>query len=164
MGKSQTAASSLVLAVPAAILAYFTIMAGLQHTESMPTMLMAVVWMTAGLSGLMALFPLWSFLLVKSGPVAAAAAAGGGAVAAAESGLVDASEPDVHGEVEDGDLAETTDLGEIPDADSELASEESLDEVEGLGDLDDDIQIDDDAFDMDDVEEEEEQPKKKKKK
>ena len=164
MGKSQTAAASLILALPAGILAYLTIMAGLNHTESMPTLLMAVVWATFGLAGLMALFPLWSFLLVKSGPAPAAAAAGGGAAAAAESSVVDASEPDVHGEVEDGDLAETTDLGEIPDADSELASEDSLDEVEGLGDLDDDIQIDDDAFDMDEIEEEEEQPKKKKKK
>jgi len=163
MGKTQTAASSLVLALPAGFLAFLTIMAGLQNTENMPTLLMAVVWATAGLSALMALFPVGILLFMKSGAAPAAAAATAGSAAAA-SGISEASEPEVHGAIEEGDLAETTDLGDLGESESEVLEDEPLDEVEGLGDLDDDLQVDDDAFDLDDVEEEEEPPKKKKKK
>lgn len=156
MGKTETAASSLVMAVPAGILCYLTIMAGLGSTENMPTLLMAVVWTTAILSFVLALFPLGVLAFMKS--TAAAAVPATGAVAAPE-----ASEPKSVGAVEDDDLAETTDLGDV-EAESEVAEEDAFGEVEDLGDLDDDLQIDDDAFEMDDIEEEEEPPKKKKKK
>ena len=155
MGKSETAASSLVMAVPAGILCYLTIMAGLQSTENMPTVLMGVVWATAVLSFLLALFPLGIFAFMKSG----AAPAAGTAAPATE-----ASEPKSVGLVEEGDLEETTDLGDVSEADSEVVEEDAFGEVEDLGDLDDDLQVDDDAFEMDDIEEEEEAPKKKKKK
>ena len=162
MGKTETAASSLVMAVPAGILCYLTIMAGLGSTENMPTLLMAVVWMTAVLSFLLALFPLGVLAFMKSNAVAAAPAAG----AAADLPPGEASEPKMLGAVEEGDLAETTDLGDIEEAEGDLADDEDegLGEVEDLGNLDDDLEIDEDAFEMDDIEEEEEQPKKKKKK
>jgi hypothetical protein len=163
MGKTQVAASSLILAIPAAGLAYVTIMAGLRHTENMPTLMMVLVWVTFALSAFMAAMPVIAMALVKSpggdGSPAAGAVAESSAAPAAD--IVDD---------DDSGLAETTDLGDLSEveddssADMEAVSDSSMSEVEDLGDLDDDISVDDDAFDLDDIEEEEEAPKKKKKK
>lgn len=159
MGKTETAASSLVMAVPAAILCYLAITAGLGSTENMPTLLMAVVWATAVIAFLLALFPLGVLAFLKSGAAATPAVAPAGVAEPV------ASEPKMLGAVEDGDLAETTDLGDISEVDGDaVEDEDAFGEVEDLGDLDDDLQVDDDAFEMDDIEEEEEPPKKKKKK
>lgn len=156
MGKTETAASSLVMAVPAGILCFLTIKAGLGGTENMPTLLMGVVWATAVLAFLLALFPVGVLAFMKSGAVASPAA--GDAAPAV-------SEPTMLGAVEEGDLAETTDLGDINEVEGDAVEEDdAFGEVEDLGDLDDDLQVDDDAFEMDEIEEEEEPPKKKKKK
>lgn len=167
MGKTEVAASSLVLAIPAGALAYFTILAGLQHTEDMPTLLMAVVWATAAVSVVMALFPIGTMLFMKSVPVAVADGP------ASRTGAVPSGTEDVSGvdELEDdadpGRGTAVIDDGNAFDdsaMDMDLADEDSVDNLEPADDLEDELALSDDEFSMDEIEEEDEAPKKKKKK
>ena len=151
MGKTQVAATSLVMALPAGLLAYLTIMAGLQHTESMPTMMMAVVWGTAVISVIMALFPVGTLVLMKSAAIPSGDADVSGAeVEAAEDG---SGLSNVSGELDDDSVAsgvsEPMDNMELIDDDLALSQDE--------------LALSDDELPMDDFEEEE-APKKKKKK
>lgn len=163
MGKTQVAATSLVMALPAGLLAYLTIMAGLQHTESMPTMMMAVVWGTAVISVIMALFPVGTLVLMKSVP-----AADKGSVAktaAIPSGDADVSGAEVEAAEDGSGLSNVS--GELDDDSVASGVSEPMDNMEPIDDdlalSQDELALSDDELPMDDFEEEE-APKKKKKK
>jgi hypothetical protein len=148
------AATSLVAAIPAGIMAALGIMAFLTHTENMKPMVMVVTGGATAMGVLLALTPI--IILVgkrQSKPVAAKAA---------KSELVPAG-------VSGAQTAEIVagDLDAEADADADVATgeaefTEAMDSVGDTGDTDD-FQFEDDAF-LDEEPEPAPEPKKKKKK
>lgn len=149
MSKGGLALSSLVMAVPAGVLFYFSLMSVMRMGESMPTPVMAIAWTLMALSLLLAISPI---IFLIAGPKAAVAAAGKPAIAPDDlnAAPVEVSRKQTAKQDED----------EFAEEDDEQLFDTSEDEA-GAEEFEDSFDFGDDEA----VEEEEEPaPKKKKKK
>ena len=162
MNKTGLALSSLVMAIPAALLAFLSVKSVFEMNESMPTVVTIIVWMLIVISSLIALSPM---IFLIFGPKAALAGMPMSAAPAAEElesprpaakkkkkSKADDEDNDEFG---GDDLAEADDFGE---ADDQLF--DASDDEAGADDFEDNFNFDDD----DAIEEEEEEPAPKKKK
>lgn len=151
MTKGNLVATSFVGALPAAGLAYLTIMAFISYADKMATMLQVVTGTALVCSVLMALSPFAILLFVKS----AAAAAEATAPAAGPAPKSEPSEEVAAAEEEDELNAEALD-DEAPssgtdDEDLSLSGfDESVDETSAASDSD--MEFDDEGFEFDDDE------------
>ena len=153
MNKRGLALSSLVMAIPAGLLAYLSVKSVFEMNESMPTLVTIIIWTLIVLSGLIALSP---FIFLIAGPSGAAALPI--AASAEPAPVADPKKKPGQPKSDDEDeFAEDEDLSEA--GDDQLF--DTSDEEAGADDFEDDFNFDDD----DAIEEEEEPaPKKKKKK
>jgi nucleosome binding factor SPN SPT16 subunit len=145
MSKGGLALSSLVMAVPAGVLFYFSLMSVMRMGESMPTPVMAIAWTLMALSLLLAISPI---IFLIAGPKAAVAASGKPAIPPddldAAPVAVSRKQP---AQQDDDEFAEEDDEQLFDTSEDEAGAEEF-----------------EDSFDFDEAEEEEEEPAPKKKK
>ena len=162
MNKRGLAMSSLVMAIPAGILAYLCVKSVFEMNESMPTLVTIIVWTLILLSSLIALSP---FIFLIAGPKAALALPAGAGAAPVAMAEVPKQKPSKKKADDDDEFSSDEELGS--DGDSLEASDEQLfdtsDEEAGADDFEDNFNFDDDD-DAFAEEEDEPAPKKKKKK
>ncbi len=158
MTRTQTAAASLVAAIPAGILGALLVMVFLNHAENLKLMTQLLVGGTLAVTTAIALTPFAVLILGGKKPAGKAAAKAGVAMSDDDGDLVEAS-----GEImATGDEDEDTEtvVYQTNDDDDEV-TDDLLDAGEFGDDTDDDLILSDD--DVDTVAEEDEPPAKKKK-
>ncbi len=164
MNKGGLALSSLIMAIPAAVVFYVSLMSVMRMGEAMPTLVMVIVWVLMALSLLLAISPI---IFLIAGPKGAVAATGEAAAPAADdmdaAALKDtpkkpSKKTSIDDDENEDEFAEQDDNA-VEDDDEQLF-DTSQDEA-GADDFEDNFDFDEDE----EVEEEEEPaPKKKKKK
>lgn len=145
MTNRALALASLVMAIPAGFAVYVCLTSILNHSESMPVAMTAIMWVLTVLCGLLALYPIGILIFMKKRDTQVAAAPAAATEAAAPAKKPAKAESD---EESDGLEEDSEDLGEEPLFDA--------DDAGGDEDFDDNFDFDEDQ--------EEEAPKKKKKK
>lgn len=144
MTKGNLIATSLVGAVPAGVLAYFSIMAFVSYTEKMATMLQVVNGVTVLVSVLMALSPI-AILIFMRGPAQPEAAAAGAATAAVPTAAAAASNDELA--AESADEIASASAGTDDDDLSLSGFEEAPDPTSEASD--DGFEFDDSEFELD---------------
>lgn len=151
MGRTSLAATSLVAAVPAGVLAYVTIMAFVNYADAMPTMMLVVNGAAVTIAVLLAITPV-AILVGKRGEKqeketpAAEATEDGEESDAAESAAHTAEV--VTDDLDGGELSDEMDLDELA-----VAAETDSFEFD-MDDLDEGPSSADEAFEFDDEDDE----------
>ncbi|MFV0445483.1 MAG: hypothetical protein ACK5Q5_18035 [Planctomycetaceae bacterium] len=151
MTKGNLIATSLVGAIPAGALAYFSIMAFLHYSENMATMLQVVNGVTVLVSVLMAMSPIAILIFVRSPSATAEKPPVGAASSAAL--------PVAAAVAEEGSEMEVAQLDEFGSGSAETADEDlslsgfddSFPSTSGLSD--DEFEFDDSGFEFEDDDE-----------
>lgn len=147
MTKMQTAAASLVAAIPAGILSALLVMMFLTHSENLSGLLPVIVGLALVSSAVVVLMPFG--ILLFSGKATAKTAAKGADKAGAKAGDAD-----------DAELSASEDLLADEDGETVVFDPDSANELADLADSEIDEATDEDVFaDEDDFDDE---PKKKK--
>jgi hypothetical protein len=146
--KGNLVATSLVGAIPAAGLAYLTVMAFIHFADKMATMLQVVTGTALVFSVLMALSPFAILLFVKSGAALEPKAEAAAAVAGAKEKPVKSDDADDLAEAEAAEVEAEVESAGTDDEDMSLSGfDESLDETS-----EEDFAFDDEGFEFDDDE------------
>ena len=156
MGKGGLALSSLVMAIPAGVLFYLSLMSVMRMGESMPTLVMAVTWALMAISLLLAISPI---IFLIAGPKAAVAAPGNPAAALDEmdASAVEDSRKKPAKPMDDEEEFSEADDNSVEEDDEQLF--DTSDAEAGAEEFEDNFD-----FDEEDAVEEEEEPAPKKKK
>ncbi len=150
MSKGGLALSSLVIAIPAGLLAYLSIRSAFEMNESMPLPVTIIVWTLIVLSVLLAISPI---IFIIAGPSGAATVS----PPAASVAVADAKQKPARRKTADDEFS---DDGDGSEADSDNQLFDASDAEAGAEDFEDNFNFDDEE----EVVEDEPAPKKKKKK